>query len=910
LQIIPVLFGYSQTITTGVISSSQLCPGAVIIVPYTSTGSFNPGNSFFAQISNANGSFVSPVTLITNSFGPNFIEVQLFQNQALGADYRIRVMATNPATTGSDNGINLNIAIACPASVKHLKAWNNNAASWSSANAWLPNGLPNEGSVVLLEAGDIAVIPSGFTSNVRRVQMEFGSKLTIETTAVLSIVTGDSNALQLSNVGTLVTNNGTIEISNAGSESSAGILVDTLAGLNNSTTGLIKVNNISNGVGISIQHNSSFTNHGNIQLGNAGIIGQSGLLISPRSQFFNKPGAALTIHNSGTSNGISVQHSSTITNEGLVTIGGPGAINQNGLLVSSNSQWNNLNGATLSVNNTTAGGGVVVQNGSSLSNGGTIAIGEQQNIASNGMVLMDGQVTNLTAGSIAINRIAINDGIVLSGSTAQFTNSGNVQIGNLAPVLRLGIFTSQQSKYINEVSGVTEINNITSSTSSLGVGIYVGSGQYINRGVSKLGNSGSISQMGISVAAGGTFANETGASLEINRITALHAIQTNGVCNFTNGGSIKIGNLANIGQMGWLSASGAQCINQAGASIEIQRVGLDGLNLSASASLFTNAGTIELGKAGPVQRSGINLFTTTQFVNNTTGSIKIDSVIGTLAGYGRGIGLNSTSIFSNAGLIDIGSRDRLYRSGIFSGTGSFTNQATGQIIINNTNLLDGMSLNGTGSFTNHGAIQIGTEAKLGQCGINLNGSHTLNNQATGTIVINRVPVSPAVYVGGASTSINNSGSIKIGNQTTLSDGLVLDAGGKFTNQTNALVEIDNANGNTSGCLSIVGTASTFTNAGMLSIGKYAGFSRRGIDMANGGIFNNQATGIFEIFSNTVKDNDFRAANLAGNNTRVNNAGIMKIRLKAPAIISHGLVLGSGSGVSNLANAALDLIVND
>lgn len=108
------LFGffqsYAQTITTSAITGSPFCAGATVNVPYTKTGTFTAGNIFTAQLSNAAGSFASPVNIGTlTSVNAGTIAATIPAGTATGAGYRIRVVGSNPNIIGSNNGTNLTI---------------------------------------------------------------------------------------------------------------------------------------------------------------------------------------------------------------------------------------------------------------------------------------------------------------------------------------------------------------------------------------------------------------------------------------------------------------------------------------------------------------------------------------------------------------------------------------------------------------------------------------------------------------------------------------------------------------------------------------------------------------------------------------------------------------------------------
>ena len=98
------------SITTGTINPASYCPGSSVIVPYSKTGTFSAGNVFTAQLSDAVGSFASPViigSLASQLSGT--ISATIPVGQSSGSGYRIRVVSSSPSFTGSDNGVNLYI---------------------------------------------------------------------------------------------------------------------------------------------------------------------------------------------------------------------------------------------------------------------------------------------------------------------------------------------------------------------------------------------------------------------------------------------------------------------------------------------------------------------------------------------------------------------------------------------------------------------------------------------------------------------------------------------------------------------------------------------------------------------------------------------------------------------------------
>jgi hypothetical protein len=108
---------FERNVSTGAItnvsvSGTTFCSGDNVIVTFTTTGSFNAGNTFSAQLSDAAGSFAAPVALtgsLVSATGGSFTAVIPLPT-VTGTGYRIRVVATNPAVTSAcDNGANITI---------------------------------------------------------------------------------------------------------------------------------------------------------------------------------------------------------------------------------------------------------------------------------------------------------------------------------------------------------------------------------------------------------------------------------------------------------------------------------------------------------------------------------------------------------------------------------------------------------------------------------------------------------------------------------------------------------------------------------------------------------------------------------------------------------------------------------
>ena len=89
-------------IQVGALSSMSLCSGSSAWVYFSTTGNFQAGNQFTAQLSDAAGNFGSPITLGTGS-SPDSIAITLPLSLDPAGAYRLRVVSSQPnqASTNS-----------------------------------------------------------------------------------------------------------------------------------------------------------------------------------------------------------------------------------------------------------------------------------------------------------------------------------------------------------------------------------------------------------------------------------------------------------------------------------------------------------------------------------------------------------------------------------------------------------------------------------------------------------------------------------------------------------------------------------------------------------------------------------------------------------------------------------------
>ncbi len=106
----------APTLTVGSIAGSPFCQGEAVVVPFVVSGNlFNPGNTFTAQLSDANGNFSNPTNIGTLA-GTNSgsIAATIPAAAPLGTGYRIRVVASDPAATSAPNASDLQVGCGTP----------------------------------------------------------------------------------------------------------------------------------------------------------------------------------------------------------------------------------------------------------------------------------------------------------------------------------------------------------------------------------------------------------------------------------------------------------------------------------------------------------------------------------------------------------------------------------------------------------------------------------------------------------------------------------------------------------------------------------------------------------------------------------------------------------------------------
>ncbi|MFT3845002.1 MAG: lamin tail domain-containing protein [Lacibacter sp.] len=154
-----------NTITTGAVATSPFCVDASAsasgTVAFTSTGTFT-SSTFTAELSDASGSFASPVTVgstsVTGTNPTGSINITIPSGTATGSGYLIRVVSGSPSVTGSSS-----TAFNIINGLQNVTGLAATAASSSSANvSWVnPASCFDEIMIVAKETASVTASPAG-----------------------------------------------------------------------------------------------------------------------------------------------------------------------------------------------------------------------------------------------------------------------------------------------------------------------------------------------------------------------------------------------------------------------------------------------------------------------------------------------------------------------------------------------------------------------------------------------------------------------------------------------------------------------------------------------------------------------------------------------------------------------------
>ena len=110
----------NNQITVGAITGSPFCACSTFNIPFTSTGTFNAGNVYTAQLSDSTGSFATPTTIgtLASTANAGTIACTIPCNAVSGSLYQVQIVSSNPINTSICGGVSsVNITIGGSATV-------------------------------------------------------------------------------------------------------------------------------------------------------------------------------------------------------------------------------------------------------------------------------------------------------------------------------------------------------------------------------------------------------------------------------------------------------------------------------------------------------------------------------------------------------------------------------------------------------------------------------------------------------------------------------------------------------------------------------------------------------------------------------------------------------------------------
>lgn len=213
---------------------------------------------------------------------------------------------------------------------------------------------------------------------------------------------------------------------------------------------------------------------------------------------------------------------------------------------------------------------------------------------------------------------------------------------------------------------------------------------------------------------------------------------------------------------------------------------------------------------------------------------------------------------------------------------------------------DGIRSYGLNSeIINHGTIKIGNTSSITIRGISMATGGKFTNHTGSLLEINRISNENGMEIRDINTKFTNFGNIRIGNLASIQYTCIwVHSGGQFENKSNGTMELSNTNWYHG--LGIAGTNTLFTNAGVLKIGNSGKINFYGLAVETGASFHNQIGSTVEIDSVAGYD----GLVITGNST-FNNSGHLKVG-NNNSIGWRCLTLGSGSKLTNLNTGVIEL----
>ncbi len=160
-----------NTITTSTPVQTSFCAGGNLIVQYTSTGTFPLGCNFSIELSDAWGSFAAPVVVGSLPINAGIITGTIPNSTPFGVNYRVRVVADNPVTVGSQSTTPL-IITSTAVSASIVTTPSNTVCQGDTVSLWVTynasyhwsNGETTQ-NIHVTDSGTYNVVVTNFLTN-------------------------------------------------------------------------------------------------------------------------------------------------------------------------------------------------------------------------------------------------------------------------------------------------------------------------------------------------------------------------------------------------------------------------------------------------------------------------------------------------------------------------------------------------------------------------------------------------------------------------------------------------------------------------------------------------------------------------------------------------------------------------
>jgi hypothetical protein len=519
------------------------------------------------------------------------------------------------------------------------KTWIGGYGDWNDAANWSPAGIPSPSDVVeVVGGGSIVTVPLGVTATAKAVILD-GSDFTIATGGELVINGSIDNGL-LVNEGTVVANNGLLQIDN--------VALNAIV-----TTGTL---------------GSEISNRGTISIGGIGAIGTKGLSLTATT-FINNDGGIVTLDGIANDFAVYATAAGNFNNYGSISFGNAGSVKKG---IYSDIPVTNL--GTLEFNNVT---NEAIAVGTNFINNFKILVSLGGKFNNKGTLLNHGEITSK---SVVINDGTFsNEGFMTIEATGTLTS--NTNLSNKGSIRNNGLVNIAAGKTLTIENGATFFNESTGIIDNKGTVSLISGGVLDARGTTTgpgmILRAGSFTSMTNSKIAPGNGIGTLNVTGSLNLMEAMVDIEANGktagtfdVLSLTK--SVIISNLSKLkltigGGYAPVTGDFITVIKGAGvfgtfvpANLSLPAGWVVKYNLPATGNVtlyYTTPLAVELISFKAANKGSKNILTweTADEVNNKGFEIERKGEDGewTNIGFVKGIGSGSTYNFTDEGPLSI-----------------------------------------------------------------------------------------------------------------------------------------------------------------------------------------------------------------------------------------------------------------